>query len=59
MTTNIGSIVVPVKRASRHLTMRVIVTGTRTFRLRCQIGLVLIRFAAWFMPFKTEVKIDD
>lgn len=58
MTTDIGRITVPVSDAIGSLTATITVRGLKTFSVRCRVGLVLLRFAAWVLPFKTDVELS-
>lgn len=57
MATDIGRITVPIDHAASHITATVNVIGLRTFSVRVRFGLLVMRLAAWILPFETNVEV--
>lgn len=52
MTNNVA-----INNAMENVTCTVTVTGTKTFSVRCWIGLRIMFIAALVLPFKTDVEL--
>lgn len=52
-------ITIPMSSVSHNMTATIALTGLKRFNLRCRIGIALMRFAAWVLPFRTEVEVKS
>ena len=58
-TETIKTIKMPISKLIKNQTCEIVLTGTKTWRVRLWLGAYFFKFAAWFTGMEGVVKIGD